>query len=99
MRRANGRGPRTDVADLDNLSWRMKGFLGRRLAHSVRPFGLEFVSPDGRHRSFGSGAAATLTGRPTELVLYASGRRTAAQVSLSGPDDAVAALQRAQTKL
>jgi uncharacterized protein (TIGR03085 family) len=99
VRRANGRGPRTDIADLDNLSWRMTGFLGRRLAHSVRPCGLEFVSPDGRHRSFGSGATATLTGPATELVLYASGRRTAAQVNLSGPDDAVAALQRAQTKL
>ena len=77
----------------------MTGFLGRRVAHGVRPFGLELVSPDGRHRSFGSGAKATLTGPPTELVLYISGRRTAAQVNLTGPDDALAALYQAQTKL
>ncbi len=99
VRRANGRGPRSDIANLEDLSWRMTGFLGRRVAHGVRPFGLELVSPDGRHRSFGSGAKATLTGPPTELVLYISGRRTAAQVNLTGPDDALAALYQAQTKL
>jgi uncharacterized protein (TIGR03085 family) len=99
VRRANGRDPRADVPDLDEFCWRMSGFLGRRLAQRARPFALELLSPDGRRRSFGTGPKATLSGRPTELVLYAAGRRSAARVSLSGPDDAVAAVERAQTRL
>ena len=95
VRRANGRGPRAGLADLDQLCWRMSGFLGRRMARSTRPFGIELLCPDGRQRGFGAATRATLRGRPTELVLYASGRRAAADVSVSGPDDAVAALQRA----
>jgi uncharacterized protein (TIGR03085 family) len=99
VRRANGRGPRDELPDLEDLAWRMSALLGRRLAHKVRPFGLELVSLDGRHRSSRAGVAATLTGRPTELVLYLAGRRSAADVDLSGPDDAVAAVQRAQVAL
>jgi uncharacterized protein (TIGR03085 family) len=99
VRRANGRGPRDDIPDLEGLCWRMTGFLGRRLASSTRPFALELRSPDGRHRSFGTGTKATLTGRPTELVLFAAGRRSAAQVGLSGPDDAVAAVVRSRSAL
>jgi uncharacterized protein (TIGR03085 family) len=105
VRRANGRGPRAEIADLDELCWRMSGFLGRRLARGTRPFGLEMVTPDGRRRSFDAPSKATLTskatlsGRPTELALYAAGRRSAAEVSLSGPDDAVVALRRATTRL
>ena len=99
VRRANGRGPRTDVADLDKLCWGMSGFLGQRMTRSTRPFGIELLCPDGRQRGFGAAKRATLRGRPTELVLYAAGRGAAADVSVSGPDDAVAALQRARTAL
>lgn len=99
VRRANGRGPRADISDLEELCWRMSGLFGRRLAHATRPFGLELITPDGRRRSFGAGTKATLSGRPTELVLYAAGRRSAAQVSLAGPGDATAAVQRARTAL
>jgi uncharacterized protein (TIGR03085 family) len=99
VRRANGCGPRDDIPDLEDLSWRMSGFLGRRLARAVRPFGIELVSPDGRRRAVGGGVKAVLSGPPTELVLYLAGRRSAAKVSLSGPDDAAAAVERAQTKL
>lgn len=99
VRRANGRGPRGDVPGLDALAWRMTGFLGRRLTGKVKPFGLELVTPDGRRRGSSAGAAATLTGPPSELVLYLSGRREAARVDLSGPDDAVAAVRGAQSGL
>jgi uncharacterized protein (TIGR03085 family) len=99
VRRANGRAPRDDISDLEGLCWRVSGFLGRRLAHAVRPVGIEIVVPDGRRRAFGPGVKAVLSGPPTEVVLYLAGRRSAARVSLSGPDDAVAAVQRAQTKL
>ncbi len=98
-RRANGRPPRLDIPDIEDLSWRMTGFVGRRLARKVRPYALELVSPDGRKRAFGAGDVATLNGRPSELVLYLSGRRSAADVSLSGSADAVDAVRRSQTSL
>jgi uncharacterized protein (TIGR03085 family) len=97
VRRANGRDPRPAMADLEALSWRMVGYSARRVARRIRPYGLELVLPDGRRRQYGSGAMATLTGPATELMLYLGGRRSAARVTFSGADDAVAALER--TKL
>ena len=99
VRRANGMGPRTDRPDLDELSWRMAGFTGRRLAHRIRPHGLELVRPDGVRRRFGSGVPAVLEGEPTELVLFLSGRKAAAEVVLSGPAEAVDAVNGASIGL
>lgn len=99
VRRANGRSRRTDRPDLDELAWRTIGFLGRRLARSTRPFGLELRTPDSRCRRFGSSPAAVVTGEPTELLLYASGRRTVAEVDVSGAADAVAALKKGTGRL
>ena len=92
-RRANGRDPRPPVADLEALSWRMTGFSARRVARRIRPYGLELIRPDGQRRWFGSGNMATLSGPATELVLYLSGRRSAAQVRLGGAAGAVAAVE------
>jgi len=101
VRRANGLGPRPDLDDLEALAWRTGGYLGRRLARQIRPFALELVRPDGRRRRFGgsSSAAARLQGRATELALYLSGRRSAAQVSIGGDVAAVAAITRADVRL
>jgi uncharacterized protein (TIGR03085 family) len=98
-RRANGMGPRTDRPDLDELAWRMSGFITRRAARKTRPFGLLLVRDDGKRRLFGSEPAAVLSGHATELALYVAGRRSAAEVALSGPDDAVAAVETAQMRL
>ncbi|MFI5286286.1 MAG: maleylpyruvate isomerase family mycothiol-dependent enzyme [Candidatus Dormibacteria bacterium] len=95
VRRANGRDPRAPIRDLEALSWRMVGLSARRLARRVRPYGLELVRPDGVRRQYGSGERATLSGRATELVLYLSGRRSAAHVTLAGAPAAVAAVERA----
>jgi uncharacterized protein (TIGR03085 family) len=99
VRRANGLTPRNDVADVQDLSWRMSSFIGRRLARSIRPNALELASTDGRHRTFGSGSTVVLSGPPNEIILYLSGRRSAADVAISGSGEAIAALERAQTKL
>ncbi|HEX4212636.1 MAG TPA: TIGR03085 family metal-binding protein [Candidatus Dormibacteraeota bacterium] len=99
VRRANGRRRRTDRPDLDALAWRSVGLLGRGLARTIRPFGLELRRPDGQHRHFGSPTAAVITGKPTELLLYATGRRTAAEVDISGAADAVAALEKGTARL
>ena len=98
-RRANGMGPRPGRPDLEELSWRMVGYSARRAARATRPFGLQLVSDDGKRRLFGSEPAAILSGRATELVLYLGGRRAAAEASLTGPDDAVAALVNASLAL
>lgn len=99
VRRANGRSRRTDRPDLEELAWGTTGFLGRRLARVIRPFGLELRTRNGRCRRFGSEPAVVVTGEPTELLLYASGRRTAAEVEVSGADDAVTALEKGTTRI
>jgi uncharacterized protein (TIGR03085 family) len=99
VRRANGRAPRTGIADLERLSWRMSGFLGRRLARRIHPYSLELTTPDARLRRFGSGEVVNLRGPATELVLYLSGRRSAAQVDLFGSDEAMAMVNKAVTNL
>jgi uncharacterized protein (TIGR03085 family) len=96
VRRANGRGPREETPDLEALSWRMIGYSARRVTRQIRPFSLELVRPDGAKKTFGSGTKATLTGPATELVLYLSGRRAAAHVTLDGPADATAAVEHAR---
>lgn len=98
-RRANGIGPRLDRPDLDELSWRMSAFISRRAARKTRPFGLLLVCDDGKRRLFGSEPAAVLSGRATELALYLGGRRSAAEAALSGPDEAVAAVEKANLRL
>lgn len=71
--------------------------LGRtaRLAFRRSPVPVALVRPDGRRIEVrrGEGDPVTLTGDPLELLLYASGRREAARVTLEGPDDAVARLR------
>ncbi len=97
VRRANGREPRPPITDLEALSWRMIGLSARRLARRIRPYGLELVRPDGQRRRYGSGDMATISGPASEMVLYLSGRRTAARVTLEGVLAAVDTVER--TKL
>jgi uncharacterized protein (TIGR03085 family) len=99
VRRANGLGRRSDRPDLEAVAWRMIGFTGRRLARQIRPHGLVIRCPDGKTRQFGPATGAILAGEPTEVLLYLSGRREAAQVSTEGPADAVAALRDARAGL
>jgi len=84
---------------LDDLAWGMVGFSGRRVAKAMRPFALEVSSPDGRHKRFGAGTTASLNGPPTELLLYLSGRRAAAEVTMEGPPEATTALASTSTTL
>jgi uncharacterized protein (TIGR03085 family) len=99
VRRANGRAPRPEMAGIEALAWRMTGFSARRVARRIRPYSLELVRPDGTRRRFGSGAHATLSGPATELVLYLSGRRSSAQVTLAGDPGAVAAIEAADLRV
>ena len=64
VRRANGRGPREDIPDLEGLCWRMTGFLGRRLASSTRPFALELQQPGRAAPEFWDGNKSHLDRSP-----------------------------------
>ncbi|MBR7838141.1 maleylpyruvate isomerase family mycothiol-dependent enzyme [Actinospica durhamensis] len=97
VRRANGLDPRTDRPDLEQLAWRMTGFSGRGLARQIRPHGLELRRPAGEPRRFGPPGGAVIVGEPAEIMLYLSGRRDAARVSLEGDPAAVAALGNTKT--
>jgi uncharacterized protein (TIGR03085 family) len=99
VRRANGLDRREDRPDLEVIAWRLTGFSGRRFARQLRPHGLELRRPGGESRHFGPAGGAVLSGEPTELLLYLSGRRDAAQVTLEGDAEAVAELRDANTSI
>jgi uncharacterized protein (TIGR03085 family) len=96
VRRANGKDPRTLSSELDAALWRnvLRGsrYLGRRL----RDAGLEieWVGTTERATVRRGKPTARLTGQPGELLLYVFGRRSAAHVELTGPAEAIAAVQR-----
>ena len=96
VRRANGRGPRTNADAMEEALWhnvsRARWFLGRRL----RGTGLElqWAGTVKSVRTRRGEPLARIAGPPGELLLYLFGRRAAARVEVSGPAAAVEALQR-----
>jgi uncharacterized protein (TIGR03085 family) len=59
--------------------------------------GVEIATPDGRTATLKKGSpVATLTGKPSELVLYLFGRRAVADVEISGDNAAREALAHAK---
>jgi uncharacterized protein (TIGR03085 family) len=68
--------------------------LGARLVLRRAPVGVELVAPDhGRVVAHSGSPTVRVEGRPSEVMLFAFGRRDQAQVRLDGPDDAIARLQ------
>jgi uncharacterized protein (TIGR03085 family) len=97
VRRANGEGPRTDRPDLDAALWTMVRRMGRVMLRRVRGAGVALAAPGyGEVPARGTGPSARVEGGPQELALFLYGRRTAAQVEVTGPDEALAALADAQ---
>ena len=95
VRRANGEGPR-DRPDLDAALWRMLRRVAPLMLRRVKGAGVALSAPGfGEVPARGSGPSARIEGGPQELVLYLYGRRSVAQVEVGGPDEALAALQRA----
>ena len=89
VRRSNGLSRRTDRSDLDDALWAMLKTTTRLVAGRVKPIGLELRRLDGTTRTVRRGSpTAVLVGAPSELALYLNGRRGAADVELSGPEDA-----------
>ncbi|HZC27180.1 MAG TPA: TIGR03085 family metal-binding protein [Actinopolymorphaceae bacterium] len=96
VRRANGLGPRTnppaeDAALFRNVA-RASWFLSRRL----RGAGLDLLwaGTDNVIRARRRQPTARLRGLPGELLLFLFGRRDAADVEITGPPEAIEALER-----
>jgi uncharacterized protein (TIGR03085 family) len=98
VRRANGLGQRTNAAELDEALWHNVASARWFLARRVRGVGLELEWGGTTQvvRARRGTPTARLTGLPGELLLYLFGRHGAAVVEVSGPADAVAAVERAR---
>jgi len=96
VRRANGHGPRRLTPAMDAALWRnvCRGshYLTRRLHASGLE--IEWAGTDERVTVRTGEPTARLSGPPSELLLYLFGRQATAQVEVSGPPDAVAAVRR-----
>jgi hypothetical protein len=63
----------------------------------VKGAGVALAAPGhGEVPARGPGPSARIEGGPQELALFLFGRRSAAQVEISGPDDALAAVDAAK---
>ena len=95
LRRANGRGPRTGVDDLQDALWALYRHSARMTPGRPKGFGMELKRPNGDTITVGKAPSATITGEPIEIGLYLFGRRTASEATLSGDPAAVAAFSGA----
>jgi uncharacterized protein (TIGR03085 family) len=98
VRRANGRGPRTNEQAMDEALWRNVSRAPWFLARRLRGAGLEleWAGTGKTVRARRGEPTAHIAGPPGELLLYLFGRQEAAQVEVSGPATAVNAVQRAR---
>ena len=98
VRRAGGRGPRTNEHAMDEALWRNLTRASWFLARRLRGAGLELRWAETARtvRARRGEPAARITGPPGELMLYLFGRQRAAHVEVSGPAAAVEAVRRAR---
>ena len=98
VRRANGRGPRTNEQAMDEALWRNVSRAPWFLARRLRGAGLELAwAGTARTVRARRGEPTTrIAGPPGELLLYLFGRQDAAHVEVSGSAAAVEAVQRAR---
>ena len=83
-------------ASIEDTLWTMLHRGAKFMTRSVKTTGIDLVRPDGDVIHARPGATvATMTGPAGEIVLYLSGRTSAARVELGGTPDAVAALRAA----
>lgn len=96
VRRANGLGPRPDLSPrLEEGLWRNASRGGRYLSRRLAGVGLEIRwAGTAKQMTVRPGAPiARLSGSPGELLLHLFGRQAAAEVEVTGPRQAVLAVQ------
>jgi uncharacterized protein (TIGR03085 family) len=90
VRRANGRGPRTDVDVQQERAWQKVPSFAKRMLDVKAPYGMQLVHPDGRTHTVREGSPVVqLTGEPIEQLLYVFGRTGVARVDIVGDADAL----------
>jgi uncharacterized protein (TIGR03085 family) len=100
IRRAADPSPRDLGAGVENDLWGRIGMA--RTAFRKAPVGAVLErsdAPGTTVRAKPGTRTVTLVGTPSELILYAFGRQTVAQVRLIGDPDSVAALESVSTSL
>jgi uncharacterized protein (TIGR03085 family) len=81
VRRANGRGPRTDRPDLDAALWKMLRRGAKFMTKSMKGIEVVVARPEGEAITARRGEpAARIEGEPVELVLFLMGRPSEAKV-------------------
>jgi uncharacterized protein (TIGR03085 family) len=98
IRRANGRGPRTNDHAMDEALWSNVNTARWFLARRLRSAGLELQWKGTAHtvRARRGEPTARIAGPPGELLLYLFGRKSAALVEVSGTDAAIEAVRHAR---
>jgi uncharacterized protein (TIGR03085 family) len=100
VRRANGMPPRTGIDEIQDALWSTLRRGARLMLRKVRGAGVELARPSGDAFVAKKGEPmARIVGEPGELVLFLSGRRSAAKVAIEGDPAAIAALERADLGL
>lgn len=94
VRQANGMGPRGLSSEMDAALGRNVRRGGRLLSRPLDGCGLVVAWAGERVTVHSGSPAARLSGAPGELLPYLFGRQAAADVSVSGAPEAVAALRR-----
>lgn len=90
LRAQEGWTPRVLSPRLSDALWSLISSRGR-VFFARSGVGVVIATPQGRREVVKSGSpSVTLTGEPGELVLYAFGRTSVAQVEITGDEDAVA---------
>jgi len=97
VRRANGRGPRTNEPAMDEALWRSISRAPWFLARRLRGAGLElaWAGTAKTVQARRGEPTARIAGPPGELLLYLFGRQSVAHVEVNGPAAAVDAVRRA----
>ena len=97
-RAASGWEPRTIDGDLEHELWRRLKPMCRLLARKA-PVGLVLRRSNGEEvtarKPAADGATVTVTGAPSELLLFVYGRQAHARVEITAPEEAAARLRDA----
>ena len=88
VRRANGLGPRTDRPELEAALWGNLRRGARFMLRKVHGARVRLQRPGGDAITVGHGPEVVVTAEPIDLVLYLFGREAAAQVKITGDDEA-----------
>jgi uncharacterized protein (TIGR03085 family) len=90
--------PRTLPAGMESMLWRRVSMLAAVRLRGL-PNRVTLVAPSYGERSAGTGTQVHLTGAPSELLLFVTGRQRATRLNAEGPQQDIDALYEANLSL